>query len=165
MGMPIYIGRMKHTHICTASLLAAMLLAGTAAAADFQNFEKARYLKPPDPGRDKGEQVEGSLKFDSAGKHIVFTGKQGGDLLSTSYASIKGITYDRTARPRYALGMLIARQFLWTKEKKHFLTFQYETDGGALKYAIVRLDKRNVQHALALAEAETRVKIERIDEP
>src|SRR5262245_60604698 len=90
-----------------------------------QDFGGAQLLKRPAPERTKGPLVDGSLRFDGTAKALVFTAKAGGDVLSTSYASIRTLTYERAATPRYWLGVVTVHELLFTREKKHFLTIQY----------------------------------------
>jgi hypothetical protein len=60
--------------------------------------------------------------------------------------------------------MLVAWPLLFTKSKKHWLTFQYSDASGTGQYAIIRLDKSNFREALATVEAETGKKVERTEE-
>ena len=53
---------------------------------------------------------------------------------------------------------------LFTKSKKHFVTFQYTDASGQGKFEIVRLDKANFTRALATLEADTGIKVERSEE-
>jgi hypothetical protein len=128
-----------------------------------QDFEGAKYFKLPGRGQTKGEQVEGLLHFDGTNRTLAFRAKGGTDLLATSYASIRTLTYERAAIPRYWLGILFIRQFLYTREKQHFLTIQYGLEGSG-QYALLRLDKRNFRHVLAMLESETGKKIDRVEE-
>ena len=52
--------------------------------------------------------------------------------------------------------------FLLTSSKKHYLTFQYSDATGDGKYAIVHLDQKNADDAVACAEAQTGKKVEQI---
>jgi hypothetical protein len=47
--------------------------------------------------------------------------------------------YERTSTPRYAAGLFLAWPLLFTKEKKHFVTFQYKDSSSDGKYAIFQL--------------------------
>jgi hypothetical protein len=131
--------------------------------ASAQDFEGVKYFKLPDRGQTKGEKVEGSLHFDGTAHALVFRSKGGADLLATSYASIRTLTYERAAVPRYWLGILFVHQLLYTREKQHFLTIEYGPEGSG-QYALLRLDKRNFRHVLATLESETGRKIDRVEE-
>jgi hypothetical protein len=128
-----------------------------------QDFEGAEYLKRPEKAQRKGQQVEGTLHLDETAKALIFRSKGGADLLATSYASIRTLTYERAAIPRYWVGILFVHQLLYTREKQHFLTIQYGPEGSG-QYAILRLDKRNFRHVLATLESETGKKIDRVEE-
>jgi hypothetical protein len=126
-------------------------------------FEKVHYLMKL-PGENKAKEVEGSLVFDGAEKSVRFVAEDDPASFQIRYPSITGMLYERAAKPRYGLGLLVAWPLLFTKSKKHFLTFQYQTEGGAGEFAIVRLDKSNFQMCLATAEAQVGRKIERTEE-
>jgi len=157
--------QITRTTICKAVL--AMLFAaafGFPAAAQTK-FDHAEYLKSAQPGeKKKGESVQGSLCFDGAKKTIEFLNKDGAAELSIPNAAIKGLHYERTSRPRYAEGLLIAWPLLFTKSKKHYLTIQYADTAGAGQFAILHLDKNNYQQILAAAEAQTGMKVDRAEE-
>jgi len=78
--------------------------------------------------------------------------------------NVKSIVYERTARPRYAEGLLIAWPLLFTKSKSHYVTIQYNDDKEGSQYAIIRLDKSNYRDALASLEAQTGKPIQRSEE-
>ncbi len=142
-------------------MVAAWMLAGEIHG---QDFERAQFLQLPAAGETKSLQVEGSLHFDDKTRGLVFTAKSGREMFSTPFTAIRTLTYERAARPRYWLGVLVARQFLFTREKKHFLTIQYGPEGSG-QYALLRLHKNNFRHVLAMLESVTGKKIEHIEEP
>ena len=78
--------------------------------------------------------------------------------------AIRSLYYERTSKPRYAAGLLIAWPLLFTKSKQHYLTIQYKDQSGDGKFQIVQLDKVNVRTALETIEADTGIKIERSQE-
>jgi hypothetical protein len=125
-------------------------------------FDDAEYLLKA-PGQEKAQPVKGTLTFDQGAKTIRFLGN-GVTQLDIPYSTISGILYERAARPRYGLGILIAWPLLFTKSKKHFLTVQHKLPQGQGEFAIIRLDKKNYQMALATAEAQTGIRIERTEE-
>lgn len=128
------------------------------------DFDKAEYLKPAAAGSKKGETVPGVLRFDSAKKEVQFVEKKGTPALDVKYEAIKSMLYEKTAKPRYAAGLLLAWPLLFTKSKKHYLTIQYTDTGGTGQFAIIHLDKSNFQEALARAESEAGKKVERAEE-
>jgi hypothetical protein len=127
-------------------------------------FAQAEYIRGAATGQKKGEAVKGTLSFDAAKKEIVFFDAKNTTVLSIPYASLKSMLYEKTATPRYTAAVLISPLFLFSKSKRHFLTFQYTDAGGAGQYAVIHLDKGNAREALAAAEAETGKKVERIEE-
>ena len=128
-----------------------------------KHFDDAQYLKAASVGEKKGQTVKGILRFDGTNKEVQFVAK-GGTAFTAKYDTIKHLLYERTARPRYVSGILLAWPLLFTKGKKHFLTIQYVDGVGTGQFAVVRLDKSNFREALATAEAETGTKVERAEE-
>ena len=153
----------------TAFALAYALLVSVCFGQGPFDFDKAEYLKPAGAGEKKaekkGETIEGILRFDSAKKELQFVGKKGpAPVLSVKYEAIKSMLYEKTAKPRYAAGLLLAWPLLFTKSKKHYLTIQYTDADGTAQFAIIHLDKTNFREALARAESETGKKVERSEE-
>jgi hypothetical protein len=127
-------------------------------------FAQAEYLRGAASGQKKGEAVKGALTFDGAKKEVVFFDSKNTTVLNIPYASLKSMLYEKTATPRYTAAVLISPFFLFSKAKRHYLTFQYTDASGTGQYAVIHLDKSNARDALAAAEAETGKKIERIEE-
>lgn len=125
------------------------------------SFKDAQYFIK-EAGKEKAKPVKGILSFESEKKSVRFTGKEAE--LEIPYDRITGMTYEKTAKPRYALGLLVAWPLLFTKSKGHYLTIQYKQPEKEGQFALIRLDKDNYQMALATAEAQTGVKVERIEE-
>jgi hypothetical protein len=132
------------------------------AYAETNRFGEAEYyLKAP--GQSKARPVRGSLLFDGALKAVRFTSEEGIHL-DVPFNAVTNLVYERSAKPRYALGILFAWPLLFTKSKKHFLTIQYRDGRGEGQWALIRLDKDNYQGALATAEAQTGLKVQRVEE-
>lgn len=144
-------------------LFTVVALVSTAAMAQTQ-FKNTEFFKSAAPGEKKGGSVKGSLNFDSANKQIIFQDGKGNPALKISNDSVKHLLYERTSKPRYVEGILIAWPLLLTKSKKHYLTLQYDEPAGTGHYAILRLDKGNYQQILAMAEAQTGKQVERTEE-
>lgn len=121
---------------------------------------KAEYMYKSE-GKDKGEKVGGALGFDSTLKKFTFESKKAN--LDVPAESITSMLYERTSKPRYAAGLLIAWPLLFTKSKQHYLTIQY-TEGGIGKYAVFKLDKGNYREILAAAEASIGKSVQREEE-
>ena len=124
-------------------------------------FAKANLVVPKDDG--KAQELEGALVSDSRAKQLRFE-NGGRATVEIPYDRIKGLLYERAAKPRYGMGLLLAWPLLFTKSKKHFVTVQYTDASGAGKFEIIRLDKGNVTMALATLEADTGIKVERSEE-
>jgi hypothetical protein len=148
----------------TALVWVATLFCGLCFGQTQFDFDKANYTKPAAAGSKKGETVAGILRLDGAKKEVQFVEKKGTPALSVKYEAIKSMMYEKTAKPRYALGLLVAWPLLFTKSKKHYLTIQYTDPSGVGQFAIIRLDKSNFREALARAESETGKKVDRPDE-
>jgi hypothetical protein len=129
------------------------------------DFGKAQYIKRSAAGEKKGQTIDGTLRFDSASKEVQFFKKlDAPPEFTLKYDAIKSMLYEKTAKPRYAAGLILAWPLLFTKSKKHFLTIQYTDAAGTGQFAIIRLDKGNFREALARAESETGKKVERSEE-
>lgn len=124
-------------------------------------FSKANLIVPKDSG--KAQELEGTLVSDTRAKQLRFE-NGGRTTVEIPYDRIKGLLYERAAKPRYGMGLLLAWPLLFTKSKKHFVTVQYSDASGAGKFEIIRLDKGNVTLALATLEADTGIKVERSEE-
>jgi len=157
------------------SIILAVLVVGYASAQQFDRVEYLYRISIDDaqprilPGILTCNLAKKSVRFDSTladGKHS-FLGKWH-EAPRANFVIDAGMVasavYERTARPRYGPGIVIAWPLLLTKEKKHFLTIQYATGTGEAKYAIFRLHKENYQEALAAIEAALGAKIQRTEE-
>jgi sporulation protein YlmC with PRC-barrel domain len=127
-------------------------------------FEKVEYLKAAKEGEKKGEVVKGTLDFDATKKTIRLVTKDNTPAVEIPYESVKSMLYEKTAKPRYAAGILLAWPLLFTKSKKHYLTVQYTDASAAGQFVIFHLDKSNYQTILATAEAQTGKKVDRTEE-
>lgn len=136
--------------------------AQTDTATSTTQFEGAQYyLKSPNEKKTK--QVDGTFVLDSSAKEARFVAK-GKTEVEIPYGSITSLLYERTATPRYSAAILVSPLFLFSKSKKHFLTIQYKNAEGEGQFALIRLDKDNWQPAMAAVEAQTGIKVERVEE-
>lgn len=135
------------------------------AKVDTHHFDKAEYLQATTTGQKKAAPpVKGTLVFDQDSKDVKFLQESGSPVMSIKYEAIKGMTYEKSSKPRYAEAVIISPLFLLSNAKKHYLTFQYADETGQGKYAIVHLDKKNAREAVACAEAQVGKQVEQIDE-
>jgi hypothetical protein len=132
-------------------------LAQSAAATANYRFKDVKYLKTTEK---KADEVEGELEIDQQ-KGEVRVWSKGAELFKVDKQQVTGLLYERTSRPRYVSGLLLAWPLLFTKGKKHFLTIQYKNAEGQGAFTLLRLDKSNYQQILASVEAATGVKVER----
>jgi hypothetical protein len=143
-----------------------LFLASFVCAAEVQGnvsaFDHAEYLQTVTSGTKKtGQKVKGTLSFNSGAKSVEFLDKKEAPAFSIQYDSIRSMLYEETSKPRYLDAVLFSWLFLFTHEKKHYLTIQYNDASGTGQFVIVHLDKKNVQNALAEASAETGKGVER----
>jgi hypothetical protein len=127
-----------------------------------ETFKDVEYIYTPD-GKDKPKTISGTLTLDSATKRVMFSTKKA-TMVDLTDTAVGSALYERTSKPRYAAGLLLAWPLLFTKTKKHYLTFQYKTEAGEGKYALFHLDKGNYQRILAATEASLGKKVERSEE-
>jgi hypothetical protein len=123
-------------------------------------FSDAQHLVSK--GDNKTDEIKGSLVSDTHTRVVRF--EAGADSFVIPFSAIRSLLYERSAKPRYAEGLLLAWPLLFTKSKKHFVTIQYSDPSGQGRFEIVRLDKNNVQTALQTLEADTGVRVERSEE-
>ena len=125
-------------------------------------FESAQYyLKTPN--EKKTTQIDGTFVLDPSAKAARFVGKAKTEV-EIPYGSITSLLYERAATPRYSAAVLVSPLFLFSKSKKHFLTIQYKNAEGQGQFALIRFDKSNWQAAVAAVEAQTGIKVERVEE-
>lgn len=134
-----------------ALLLSVPLSAQTAAPA----FDKSMLITNDDEG--KTEKVDGILRIES--DRIVFDGKKDGKVFEAAYADVTKLIYERTKKPRYSAGLLLAWPLLFTKEKQHYLTVESK---GA--YAFIKLHKGRYRAAIAALESASGKEVERLEE-
>lgn len=135
------------------------------AKASARKFDHAELFGGTSTGQKKaGGSTKGALVFDTEKKMIEFEAQKGSEVVSIPYAQVKSLLYEEASKPRYTEAVLISPMFLLTHSKKHYLTIQYTDANGTGQYAIVLLDKKNAQNAVAAAQAETGKNVERVDE-
>ena len=146
--------------------LAALLcsaLAGQLYASE--QFGRVEYLLPKVEGQKHGsDPIKGHVIFDREKKAVEFHSEKGQQITSVPYDKIKSILYEKTSRPRYAEAILISPFFLFSKSKKHFLTFQYTDEKGIGKFMMLHMDKSIAADVVNTAEAETGQKVSREEE-
>ena len=134
----------------------------TGEAPSTTQFQSAQYyLKTPN--EKKTTQIDGTFVLDPSAKAARFVGK-GKTEVEIPYGSITSLLYERAATPRYSAAVLVSPLFLFSKSKKHFLTIQYKNAEGQGQFALIRFDKSNWQAAVAAIEAQTGIKVERVEE-
>jgi len=140
-----------------------LVLTGQLYASD--QFGKVEYMPPKVEGEKHGaDPIKGHVIFDSDKKAVEFQNDKGEQMVSIPYDKIKSILYEKTSRPRYAEAILISPFFLFSKTKKHFITFQYTDDKGDGKFMMLHLDKSNAMDIANAAEADTGQKVTREEE-
>lgn len=116
--------------------------AGISRSFDGVKLLGARTTFDVDSSRQKNEG-RGPLRLNAAALEMEPS-------LKIPLESVTGIVYERAAKPRYALGLLVAWPLLFTKGKQHYLTVQHQ-DG----YALFRLPKGKHREIVAALEAAT----------
>jgi hypothetical protein len=146
----------------SSSVVANGQAAQTSAEPSTTKFESAQYyLKTPN--EKKTTQIDGTFVLDPSAKAARFVGKAKTEV-EIPYGSITSLLYERAATARYSAAVLVSPLFLFSKSKKHFLTIQYKNAEGQGQFALIRFDKSNWQAAVATVEAQTGIKVERVEE-
>lgn len=147
------------------STIAVPALAASDDAKAARKFEHAELFGGTSTGQKKaGGSTKGALVFDTEKKIIEFEAQKGSAVVSIPYSQVKSLLYEQASKPRYTEAVLISPMFLLAHSKKHYLTIQYTDASGAGQFAIVQLDKKNAQQAIAAAQAETGKNVERAEE-
>ena len=145
------------------ALLLCLALTGQLWASE--QFGKVEYMPPKTEGQKHGaDPIKGHVIFDKGKKAVEFQSEKGQQIASVPYDKIKGVLYEKTSRPRYTEAILISPFFLFSKTKKHFLTFQYTDEKGEGKFMMLHMDKSNAMDIVNTAEAETGQKVAREEE-
>lgn len=110
-------------------------------------FKEAEYITVV-PGQDKQQAIKGTLIFDSK-KQIIRYVSYGKIQFTIPYKKIVKMFHDRTAKPRFMLGLM----------KAHYLTIYYNAPDKKEQSVTIRLHKSNYQQALETAEAETSIAV------
>lgn len=130
-----------------------------------RKFDHAELFGGTSTGQKKaGSSTKGALLFDTEKKMIEFEAQKGSEVISIPYGQVKSLFYEQASKPRYTEAVFISPMFLLTHSKKHYLTIQYTDANGVGQYAIVQLDKKNAQDAVAAAQAEIGKNVERVEE-
>jgi len=148
------------------SFLASLLwlaLAGQLYASE--QFGRVEYLPPKVEGhKHSSDPIKGHVIFDKEKKSVEFQNEKGQQVVVVPYDKIKTILYEKTSRPRYAEAILISPFFLFSKTKRHFLTFQYTDEKGEGQFMMLHMDKSNAMDIVNTAEADTGQKVTREEE-
>jgi protein involved in temperature-dependent protein secretion len=151
--------------IWVTSLALAIPAASEASDTGARKFKHAELYAGTSTGQKKaGGSTRGLLVFDSEKKMLEFETEKGDEVVSIPYSQVKSLLYEEASKPRYTEAVLISPMFLLAHSKKHYLTIQYTDANGAPQYAILQLDKKNAQEAVAAAQAETGKTVERAEE-
>ena len=132
-----------------------LLLTGSMPAQENMTFPKSMLFHASPRG--KTIKTPGSLRVGREG--ILFISSKGITHYEADYSSINKIFYERTKKPRYAAGLLLAWPLLFTKEKQHYLTFQSEGS-----HALIKMHKSQFQIAITTLESTSGQAVERIIE-
>ena len=119
-------------------------------------------------GEDEKDE-DARLVLDPANKTMGFYDEKNGAAKRTfaviPYDKITSMTYEKSSHSRIAMGLLLSPLAFLMKGKKHWLTVQAPgVPGLSAGYVYVRMDKGNFQQILAAVEAQTGVKVERLEE-
>ena len=137
------------------SLMGLLALVGVAQAQQASTFPKSMLIQSTPEG--KTVKTRGLLRVDQEG--VRFEANDGKMLYEAGYPSITKLIYERTKKPRYSAGLLLAWPLLFTKEKQHYLTF--ESKGS---FAFVKMHKSQFRAAVATLEAASGRDVERLVE-
>ena len=119
-------------------------------------FDKSMLITTSDT-TGKTEKINGILRVER--DKIEFDSKKGGTVFSSPFADVTKLVYERTKKPRYSAGLLLAWPLLFTKEKQHYLTVEAEG-----KFAFVKLHKKHFRSAIAAVESSSGKSVERLEE-
>ena len=137
--------------LALASLIIVALLAAQAAPA----FDKSMFIANDEQGKTK--KIDGILRVEE--DRILFEAKKGGTVFEAAYEDVSKLIYERTKKPHYSAGLLLAWPLLFTKEKQHYITIESK---GA--YAFIKVHKHRFRGAIAALESASGIGVERLEE-
>src|SRR5262249_50437040 len=157
LACPIILGA-----AASSSVVANGQAAQTGAEPSTAKFESAQYyLKTPN--EKKTTQIDGTFVLDPSAKAARFVGKAKTEV-EIPYGSITSLLYERAATPRYSAAVLVSPLFLFSKSQNRVWSSQYRSAEGRGQCALSWFDKNNWQAAVAAVEAQTGIKVERVEE-
>ena len=136
-------------------LIGVLVSVGAAQAQQAISFPKSMLIQSTPEGNTVKNR--GVLRVGQDG--VRLEANNGATLYEADYPSIMKLIYERTKKPRYSAGLLLAWPLLFTKEKQHYLTF--ESRGS---YAFIKMHKSQFRGAVAALEANSGRDVERLVE-
>ena len=136
-------------------LMGLLALVGVAQARQAGTFPKSMLIQGTPEG--KTVKTRGLLLVDQQG--VRFEAGGGRMRCGTGWASVTKRICERTKKPRYSAGLLLAWPLLFTKEKQHDLTF-----GSEGWFAFVKVRKSRFRAAVFAVEAAAGRGVERLVE-
>jgi len=119
-------------------------------------FGKSKLIRSDSQGDTL--KVKGVLRVGP--ERVWFEGKKETQpSFEASYDDITNLVYERTKKPRYSAGLLLAWPLLFTKEKEHYLTI--EANGA---FAFIKLHKSKYRAAIAAIQSASGIEVERLAE-
>ena len=118
-------------------------------------FAKSMLITTNDDG--KTQKIKGVLRVEP--DRVSFDEKKAGGVFEATYSDVTKLIYERTKKPRYSAGLLLAWPLLFTKEKQHYITI--EAKG---KFAFVKVHKSHFRAAIAALESASGMQVERLEE-
>lgn len=136
-------------------LMGVLLPAGVGRAQDARMFPRSLLIQSTPEGETV--KTKGLLRVDEEG--VRFEAEDGRKMYEAAWASVTKLIYERTKKPRYTAGLLLAWPLLFTKEKQHYFTF--ESEGS---FAFVKVHKKQFRAALFAIEGVSGRDVERLVE-
>lgn len=99
------------------------------------------------------DQTEGALEIKSEEKLVLRP--KSGPPLEIPWAAIEEMEYGQKAGRRVVMAVVLSPLALFSKNRKHYVTFSWKDAEGKDQAAVIQFDKNDIRPAMAIMKART----------
>ena len=99
------------------------------------------------------DKTEGPVDFKNE-ERLIFMPKKGATL-EIPWAAIDDVEYGQKAGRRVVMAVVLTPWALFSKNRKHYVTFSWKDAGGKDQAVVLQFDKNDIRPALAIIKART----------
>jgi hypothetical protein len=108
------------------------------------------------------DKAEGPVEFKNE-ERLIFMPKKG-STLEIPWAAIEDVEYGQKAGRRVVMAVVLTPWALFSKNRKHYVTFSWKDSAGKDQAVVLQFDKNDIRPALAIIKARTGKEITYQDE-